>query len=482
MGESILSADGLFRWYAPGAVGDDSKLVAGTIVIAANGISTLSLVGLLPDDTPTGITFELKPIDAERCIVGFLKDSRYVFLRRIGCDGTTFSNVLSHQRYQAREAVVFHDLKEFPDLDAVTNLLIGLDALEDWASEPAVKVSKTPRGVTARASTPKTLTFKLPDKTVRLKTNIRYTAPAELWFQSVTIKQETFFEVEPRVLLSLDSIREEFHMLEDLLLLLADVDVALPWPTVRYGGETGLYYFERRRSDSQKVEILKSWATLRWPTISFGTLLSNLETQRDILGPGLYLYLAIRRSPPLFLENRFTTAIFGLESLHRRVGTPVTQAKLEAKIARIIGDVKLQKDRDWLSGRLRYTYEPSLEERLFLTFSELEIGLEPKDLRVFSKECADLRNKVAHFGGQRDGGYDDFVQRMYTLNEAVQPLYHAVLLSRIGLGLDRIWAYFHMSPYSFQRKKMLKAAGLTFTPQLAPPTEVKVQTKPEPAP
>lgn len=482
MSESILRADGVFRWYVPGAVGDDSKLVAGTLEIAANGISTLSLVGLLPDGTPAEITFGTKPIDAERCIVGVLKDSRYVFLRRIGSGGTTFSNALSHQSYQAREAVVFHDLKEFPDLNAVTNLLIGLDALEDWASEPAVKVSKTPDGATALASMPKTQTFELPDKTVRLKTNIRYTAPADFLFRSVTIKQETFLEVEPKAPRSLDSIREEFHLLEDLLHLLADVDVALPWPTVKYGGEAGLYYFERRRSDSQKVEILKSWASLSWLKTNFGTLLSNLEAQQDILGPGLYLYLGIRRSPALYLENKFSTAIFGLESLHRRVGTSVAQAKLEAKIARILGEVKLQKDRDWLSGRLRNAGEPSLEERLFFTFSELKIGLEPKELRAFSKECADLRNQVAHFGGQRDGGYDVFVQRVYTLNEAVRPLYHAVLLNRIGLDRDHIWAYFHRSPYSPQRKKMLKDAGLIFAPPPAPPTEEEVQPKPEPAP
>lgn len=462
MSETILRADGMFRWYVAGAVGDDYKLLAGTLEIAENGISTLSLVGLLPEETPAGVTFRPEPMNAERSILGILKDSRYVFLRQIGSGGTTFSK-LSHQSYQAREAVVFNYLNEIPDLNAVTKLLIGLNSLEDWASEPAVKVRKTQRGATARASKPKTQTFKLPGKTIRLKTDIRYTAPADLWLQSATIKQETFVEVEPRVPLSLDSIREEFHLLEDLLLLLADVDVVLPWPSVRYGGEAGLYYFERRRSDPQKVDILKSWAALKWQTTNLGTLLSSLEAQQPILGPGLYLYLGIRRSPALYLENRFSTAIFGLESLHRRVGTSVAQAKLDEKIARILGDVQLEKDHDWLKGRLRNAGEPSLEERLFTTFSELEIGLESKGLRAFSKECADLRNQVAHFGGQREGDYDVFVQRIYTLNEAVRPLYHAVLLNRIGLDRDRIWAYFHRSPYSFQRKEKLKAAGLTFT-------------------
>lgn len=468
MSESILKVEGVFRWFKPGAATDDSQLVAGTFEISANGVSTLSLTGLLPEEVPVSISLTSRPIVQDRWIVGALKDSRYVFLRRLGSDGTTYGSVLSHQKFRARECVVFWNLTEFPDLDSVSKLLISLDSLGDWVSEPVVKVTKTPRGAASRASRPKTHTFKLPGKTLRLKSSIRYTAPADSWFREATIKQETFLESEPKTPQTLEAVREEFHLLEDLLLMLSDIDVSLSWPTVWYGKEAGTYYFERQRTDAQKVEILKSWAALTWLAKSFGALLANLEAQKDVLGPGLYLYLGIRRGTGLYLENKFSTAIFGLESLHRRVGTSQTQAKLQAKIDRIVKDVQLQKDKDWLIGRLKNAGEPSLEERLFLTFSELDIGLDAKALRAFAKECADVRNQVAHFGGQRDGGYDVFVRRMYILNEAVCPLYHAVLLNRIGFDPDRIRAYFHRSPYAVQRKQMMKEAGLTFVAPAAP--------------
>jgi hypothetical protein len=266
---------------------------------------------------------------------------------------------------------------------------------------------------------------------------------------------------------------------EDALLMLSDVDVALPWPTVWYDKSPGVYYFERRRTDPQKVDILKSWAALAWlgkgMGIDLGTMLTNLETQQEILGPGLFLYLGIQRASGLYLENRFSTAIFGLESLHRRVSTTPRQTKLQAKIDRIIKDVQLPKDKEWLSGRLRNAAEPSLEERLFQTFSELDIGLAPKSLRAFAKECADVRNQVAHFGGERHGGsatYEAFVLRMYVLNEAVRPLYHAVLLNRIGFDPDRIRGYFHRSPYSNQRKRKMKEAGLEFLVPAVPAAEL----------
>lgn len=478
MNEYVLKAEGVFSWYVPNTSNEEIKHVAGTLEIADNGIATLSLVGVLPDEPFAGGTLKSSPVKSKRCVFGVLKDSRYVFLRQIGSGGTTFSNTLSHQTLKARESLVFHDLKNFPDLDVVTNLMIRLDALGEWASESAVEIRKTQRGITARASKLKTQEFRLPGKTVYLKTDLRYTAPVGFWHQSVSIRQETFLEIKPKVPFSLDSAREEFRLLEDLLLLLADVDVSLPWPTVKYGNEIGLYYFERRRSDPQKVEIMKSWAALKWPALSLGSLLSNLKDQQEILGPGLYLYLGIRRAPSLYLENKFSTAVFGLESLHRRVGLSVTQVRLEEKIARIIRDVELQKDREWLSGRLKNASEPNLEERLFLTFSEIDIGLEKKQLRAFAKECADVRNQIAHFGGQRDGDYGLFVQRMHVLNEAVRPLYHAVLLNRIGLDSSRIWAYFYKSPYSPERRSVLSAAGLSFAPSSVHSPKVPIRSKP----
>jgi hypothetical protein len=63
---------------------------------------------------------------------------------------------------------------------------------------------------------------------------------------------------------------------------------------------------------------------------------------------------------------------------------------------------------------------------------------------------------------------------MYELNEAVRPLYHAVLLQRIDFEPERIRRYFHMSPYSTQRKAKMKRAGLKFVVPAAPNA-----TKPE---
>ena len=80
-------------------------------------------------------------------------------------------------------------------------------------------------------------------------------------------------------------------------------------------------------------------------------------------------------------------------------------------------------------------------------------------------------NQVAHFGGERHSGiatYETFVRRMNVLNETVRPLYHAVLLNRIGFAPDRIRCFFHRSPHSTKCKLKMKEAGLQFVVPAAP--------------
>ena len=463
MSDSALKAEGVFRWYVPGSAVEEGGLVAGTLEISAEGVSTLALVGMLSEASTALPSLVLGEFPQMHWIIGVLKDQSYVLLGRLSGGGSTFGRALSHQTFRAQDCLVFHQMTEFPDLGSVTKLQIELDALGDWAAEPVVKVNKTKNGASARGSAPSVRTFKLASKTLRLKTSIRYTAPADAWHRSVTIGQQTHFEVEPMSPGTLESARRDFHLLEDLVLMLSDVDVSFPWPTLRFGATSCIYYFERRVAAPASVDVMRCWSTLQWLGSRLGTVLRNLEEKREVLGPGLYLYLGIRRGKGLYLENQFSTLIFGLESLHRRTGAPAAQTKLDEKIQRILSKIERKKDHDWLKGRLKNAGEPNLEERLFSTFSELDVGLEAASLRLFAKECADLRNQVAHFGGQRDGGYDDFVNRMHRLNEAVRPLYHAVLLHRIGFGQDRIHAYFHRAPYSGQRKKALERAGLVIS-------------------
>ncbi len=464
MSEPVLRDEGVFSWFDGEDSEETENRVAGTLEIAANGRATLSLVGLLPaSDKPMAALFDHSPLEPSRCILGLLKSNGIVFLRSLRPSGMTWSDTLAHQRYVAKRALVFSRLEVAPDLDSVTKVAIDIDNLGEWASAPAVVCKTTRNGATACAAKQKGRVFRLAQKTLSIRRDIVATGVGGFAYQSATLRQRSWLEVAPKSPWSLDVAREEFASLEDLLLLLADIDVALNWPTLSFGSQSARFYFEKRRSESKKVEVHDSWATLLTPSVDLGKLLSHLEEQREVLGPGLYLYLGIRRAPSLYLENRFSTAVFGIESLHRRTATVKPQTRLEQKIARILGNIEQEDDRDWLARRLKNATEPTLEERIYSTLSELDLGIEDKSLRQFARECADFRNQIAHFGGHRDGAYGPFIRRMSVLNEALRPLYHAVLLTRIGMGRDRIHAYFLRSPMSPRRRKALTDAGLVLT-------------------
>ncbi len=473
MSESVLSDEGFFCWFEGGDISDTSQSIAGTLQISENGQATISLVGLLPNgDSPMAALFQYSPLDPGRSMLGVLKSGRFVILRRIRPNGTTLSSTLSHQRFLAGQALLFKDLEVPVNLERVTKLTVDVDSLGEWAAEPAVVYRVSKRGASARAKKPKDRVFRLEQKTLRLRSEITATQAPGWPAQSISLSQRSRLETVPRTPWSVGEALDEFTSLEDLLLLLADVDVALEWPTLNFGRQSARFYFERRRSESKNVALIDSWASLRAPSLDLGGLLQRLEYQRQFLGPGLYLYLGIRRAPSLYLENRFSTAIFGIESLHRKSGPFTPQTKLEEKVSRIIGDVKRKRDRDWLSARLRNAAEPSLEERIFATLSELDLGFENKSLRLFSKECADVRNQIAHFGGHRDGTYETFIRRMYVLNAALRPLYHAVLLTRIGLSVDHIYSYFFRSPLATKRRRTLNDAGLILS---SPPAGQKTE-------
>lgn len=444
MNEFVFIADGLFAWYESGLLNNNKDaFVAGTLEISTNGISTLKLMGILSNQPIDKIICSQEDINPEQWIIGYLKTCQYVFLRQIKSDSVRLNDVLPHQVYQAYEAVVLDkldDLERLPNLDMVAKLRVDFNILRGWASEAIIKVEETEKDVIICAPKSKIQNFGDLDKKIYLNTNIQY--PRSGTYYSITIKQEIFFEIEPEPPFNLQEVRKKFRLLEDIILLLSNVNIVLPWPIIKYDGMAGYYYFKRHQANTQKIDFSKSWVRLSQLTTILDILLSNLEKQKNILGPGLYLYLGIRRNPSLYLENKFLMAIFGLESLHRKTSIDDSQNK---------------------SNQPRSKNKLRLKDRLFSIFSELQVGFEPKKLYFFSKECADFRNQIAHFGGRKNNNdYEAFIQKMYILNEAVQLLYHAVLLQKIGLNASYIMDYFHKMPYSGQYKRILNLAGLDF--------------------
>jgi len=126
-------------------------------------------------------------------------------------------------------------------------------------------------------------------------------------------------------------------------------------------------------------------------------LLRRWLASAKTLQPAFDLYFSMLRRDPGYQEIRFLGIIRALESLHRLRRKEQPSAKHEARIARILAPLN-SKDRKWLRGRLKYSYELRLADRikeLLEPFGNL-FG-EPDLQALFVTRVADTRNYLTHY-------------------------------------------------------------------------------------
>ena len=198
-------------------------------------------------------------------------------------------------------------------------------------------------------------------------------------------------------------------------------------------------------------------------------MLDRWETGATKYGAGYDLYIASMQQPLPYAEHQFVNLVWAIESLHRGwqrdAGESSKVARRKKRIEEILarfleeGDKKL---REWLAGKLKYAYEPTLENRIVESFARLPLELDPLTLRAFAERCARRRNDISHEGGSRPGeDAESFCAELRTLAEALRHLFHALLLHEIGLSRDLLLkALTHGGIGSMSIVPALRAVGI----------------------
>jgi hypothetical protein len=159
-----------------------------------------------------------------------------------------------------------------------------------------------------------------------------------------------------------------------------------------------------------------------------------------------------------------------LESLHRtkqlgleQEGRVREQREIKQRILNRFSGDEDKNDLKWLKGKLKYAEDPMLADRIFELFIGLPVPLKPKELRRFAGRCAQRRNDISHEGGPReDETYEEFLNEVSALRDAIRVLYHALLLDEIGVEHTNIAQT--MTKSSLAENRILPAlrnAGLT---------------------
>ncbi|SMQ30431.1 hypothetical protein SAMN04488483_5426 [Pseudomonas helmanticensis] len=482
MTKKILEERGLFWWHDDPLPTDqfapDSSVV-GTLTIEENGAAYLELDGYFANSKggPMAVLAahgQQFPLD--KAIQGKLKASgRNVLLLGLRRRGGQFrSHGISHEGFAALNCLVTD--KSFPPAKRplrFSALDVELTGLEEWLGPGNIEVKRTRKSIWAKHRVPKADIHELDDGTLTMRYDITgpWTGGSTHHIDKLNLVERVILRIKLKRARTLAEMREEYARLQELFILLTGTTFSLEWPQLVIGKVAYRYYYEGFERSSKAPTYNEYWVNYTQVKNNFGSIVTAMRRKREEFGSGFYLYLGIRRGMKMYVEHRFVNLIWGLESLHRRKNKDkVKETNLDAKIKRILDQISGSNDKRWLEGKLKHAGEPSLKERLMDVLLALPLGFERKRMEVFCKSCADRRNDMSHFGGQREGSdYREFMLDLMKKSEALAYLYHAVLLHEIGVDVAMIKAnLLEHGPNAYLPKSVLREVGLL------PPDEANI--------
>ncbi|MBN3864629.1 hypothetical protein HCU66_20570 [Pseudomonas frederiksbergensis] len=476
MENNTIKDDGYFWWrdtpIPEGSVAPESA-IAGVLTITTDGKISLELHGYLTseEDLVPRLFNELGSACPD--ILGRLKNtSEYVLLSDVYNNGgrAAFGGI-SFEKYGATSCLI--GAQEFPsDREEIQydSLRIPLTGFEDWLCISSIDTIRTKRKLTSTYKTQKNIQYPLDDGS---KLSIEFDLLGPYFghsnSHSVKITEKIYLKYLTKDKQSSADMQKCFSSISDLFLVLTGSDFSMEWPFITIEGKkntlrTYKLYFLRSRTSAAPPAHYSSWLIFPHIRENFGQIFQQWQKKRKDLGPGMSLYLGTRRGIQLYVEHRFVNLIWGLESLHRTLNKDAPPTKLEEKVQRIIAQIAATKDKRWLEGKLEHSAEPSLAERLVDCIKKLPLQIAPSEINTFCIECADRRNDISHFGGQRTpGSYDAFLQKIHSLNNALTYLYPAILLKECGFDDKLLNDVFTKGLMAGRIQRILQEVGLQLT-------------------
>jgi hypothetical protein len=457
---NAIEERGQFWWF--GEEGQNSSLensVHGLLVVSEEGQIALQLEGPLWLESPN-VSWEWDAsrwLGAEKRIVGRLGESGsagYVLLHELLRTDFSLANEPARQSYEA--GFCFKNDRDFPsnfDLDHFSSLRIELEGLEEWLRLEAIDLGEEVYLGNQVEFTVKYDRVEIGYDTPRAKVSIENlvlgASPFRLFHSLVArvdIRQTNWLVYEPKGPFALAELQMSFRRLEEIIALLVGQYFRLDWPKLvaKFGESDDWFtlYWKRGPRHEAAPSVFLMMTTFPLVRDDFGTMLGRWEAGAIKYGAGYDLYMASMQQPLPYPEHQFVNLIWAIESLHRgwqrdQGESPRVEQRKEKIVqvlSRFLGedDKKLRK---WLAGKLRYAYEPKLEDRIVESFQRLPFELDPRELRSFAERCARRRNDISHEGGSRPGeDATEFRSELRILSEALQYLFHGLLLHEAGLN------------------------------------------------
>jgi hypothetical protein len=458
----ILQEHGLFWWneeplpdrhFAP------PSAVGGLLTIEAEHIS-LKLDGLLPNQEniiDTILTRQGERID--KAIQGVLSASgKRVLLPDLIRHGGQFrTNAPSTQEFLAFDCLMADSPFPAGGCPEILSMTINLSGLQPWFESEPLKIQRTETMVSATYTHRSNASYQLENETIQ----INFGPGIKRSSGTLSLSDVIWLVHSAREPTHLDQQIDLFGLLNDFFILLTGSDFSLRRPTLKLrDGQTCELYLFRGALELEILNQKECWTTFPQLRAQFGDHWRRWVQLREHSGPGIYLYLSTLRRKDLYPEHRFVNLVWGLEAFHRKNHPPKETTSVAKKIERLLDQIDNKKDRKWLEGKLKHADEPSLADRIAFIVSSLPIGFDRKAVNVFAAECANLRNEISHFGGNKDSSYPDFLDKVERYSRALSTLYHYLILHEIGVDPKRLNEWINEGSRSYVIRQEFIAVGL----------------------
>ncbi|WP_432239569.1 HEPN domain-containing protein [Herbaspirillum robiniae] len=468
--KNIFEEQGHFWWadepILPGNFAPENH-VTGRFSIEENGTCHLELDGILPGEANRSARiFSGSRQHVPRAIQGITKltGHRVLLIDAIPNGGAFNSSRFSYERYMATMCLV--GKSPFPKRLSplrFSRFDINFSGFEEWLQLGAIQASRTNRTLSLKSKNVKDIDFNIPIGKLTISHYNELPESGSLYLSQLTLKETNVISIKPNKAISPENVRSEFSALQDLMILLAETHYSLSWPMVRISRTKSefKFYFRRITSSATAPRFYDMPTSFSQIHEKFGDIFSTWLDKRERFGAGFFAYISTHRDIELYAESRFMSLVQGLETYHRtKSPDSLENRKLQEKVSRIVGDIKLEKDKRWLQNMLRHAAEPRLNQRLVEIANNLPLGLDQNRVETFAQACATIRNDLAHFGGRTTRQESaDYLREIVQKSDALDLLYQMTLWKEIGFDDDHLRQIFD-GYGSYRRKHALVAAGL----------------------
>ncbi|MEQ9007067.1 MAG: hypothetical protein RLP12_04220, partial [Ekhidna sp.] len=349
------------QWFLPN---DSENAVIGTLKFQVGKDISLETIGSLSghDEDP-------------EIILGISTDGHlYTLVDSLTVRSRDSSRGISTRAYSVHEMI---KNGHFTSLDALQfdHVHFQYNLFEEWLGKSVFDINESfeNRTFEVKVNEPDSIEFSIDDITKGQIHFYRTNLLRQRLQKKIEIEQENVLALEFTQLISLKSLLEYQHKFQNFLTL-ATAENVFPkridaWNTYDENQDQSLeiYFIPYAKGKTSTESKIDRFMLFTYSDIEnrFESILKNWFLKCDELQPVIFLLFNNLYNKSKFSSFSFLGIIQSLETFHRYL-IPIPNSNIQKHEERVkrISDSLTGKDKRWVKFKLKYAFEPSLQDRL----------------------------------------------------------------------------------------------------------------------